>query len=274
MKRIFLLLKDSQRAKATAEEIEDFLKARGIKVYKRVNRPSAERGVNLRGFDLMVVVGGDGTFLAGARMASRFGIPLLGVNEGRFGFLTEVQRHEAVDILKEILLGKGKRQRRIMLSVTLLRGPRRRFLGDYLNDVVVSKSAIARITEIEVFANGNFMVRVFGDGVIVSTPTGSTAYALSAGGPIIYPDSENLLFVPICPHTLSNRPVVLPPDFGLRLRVISEDKACFLTMDGQKGLFLQRGDTVEVKRSKRVCEIYLHPDKDFFSILREKLRWG
>jgi len=118
------------------------------------------------------------------------------------------------------------------------------------------------------------MVHIYGDGVIVSTPTGSTAYALSAGGPIIYPDSENLLFVPICPHTLSNRPVVLPSKFSIKLKVMSRDKVCFLTMDGQKGMYLKQDDVIEVRKSRRFCEIYLHPEKSFFEVLRKKLKWG
>jgi len=274
MTRIALFVKDSPKARNTAAEIVDFLKSRDYRVLQLLNKPRAGVNRNLKGFDLMVVVGGDGTFLAGARLASRFGVPLLGVNEGRFGFLTEVERHEAVDILKEVLHGKVSKQKRMMLSTYLIRNGKRKFLGNYLNDVVISKSAIARIMEIEVSTDGDFMVHVYGDGVIVSTPTGSTAYALSAGGPIIYPDSENLLFVPICPHTLSNRPVVLPSEFSLKLRVLSPDRACYLTMDGQKGMYLKKGDTVEVRKSKRYCYIYTHPQKSFFEILREKLKWG
>ena len=274
MSKVALFVKDSEEAKSTASEILEFLKSKGYKVLKLLNRPELTRGVSLRGVRLMVVVGGDGTFLAGARLASRFGVPLVGVNEGRFGFLTEMEKHEAIDILREVLSGKIEKQRRMMLSTYLVRGKVRKFLGDYLNDVVVSKSAIARIMEIEVFANEDFMVHIYGDGVIVSTPTGSTAYALSAGGPIIYPDSENLLFVPICPHTLSNRPVVLPANFSLRLRILSPDRACYLTMDGQKGMYLKNGDVVEVRRSRRYCEIYTHPKKSFFEILRGKLKWG
>ncbi len=274
MRKIALFVKDSEDAKNTASEIQDFLRSKCYKILKLLNRPNLVSKVNLKGFQLMVVVGGDGTFLAGARLASKFGVPLFGVNEGRFGFLTEVEPQEAIEVLREILSGKIRKQRRMMLSTYLSRGGTKRFLGDYLNDVVISKSAIARIMEIDVSADENFMVRVYGDGVIVSSPTGSTAYALSAGGPIIYPNSENLLFVPICPHTLSNRPVVLPASFTLRFRILSPDRACYLTMDGQKGMYLKNRDIVEVKKSRRYCEIYVHPRKTFFEILREKLKWG
>ncbi len=272
--KIVLFLKDSPKALSTAEEVQKFLASRGFQVTKVVNRPRSRYSLNIRGYRLMVVVGGDGTFLAGARLASRFSVPVLGINEGRFGFLTEVEREEATHVIEDILAGRVPEQKRIMLSTYLIRNGKRKFLGDYLNDVVITKSAIARITEIEVFANNRFMAHIYGDGVILSTPTGSTAYALSAGGPIIYPDSDSILFVPICPHTLSNRPVVLPSSFWVRFRVLSSDKACFLTMDGQEGLYLKRGDIVEVGKSRRACRIYTHPHKDFFEVLRKKLRWG
>ena len=274
MKRVALFVKDSDEARKTALEIQAFLGRKGFRILKLFNRPDLIGRVSLRGFKLMVVVGGDGTFLAGARLASRFGVPLVGVNEGRFGFLTEIERQEMLDVLERVLSGKAKKQRRMMISTYLIRNGVRRFLGDYLNDVVISKSAIARIMEIEVYADNDFMVHIYGDGVIVSTPTGSTAYALSAGGPIIYPDSENLLFVPICPHTLSNRPVVLPATFSLKFKVMSQDRACFLTMDGQKGMYLRNRDVIEVRKSKRYCDIFIHPGKSFFEILREKLKWG
>jgi len=274
MRRIVLFAKNSPKARNTAEFIHRILRERGCRIARLVNVPGLERRVNLKGYDLMVVVGGDGTFLSGARIAARFGVPVVGVNEGRFGFLTEIGREEASDVLADILRGEGKKQRRMMISTYLIRKGVRKFLGDYLNDVVISKSALARIMEMEIYAGDSFMVHVYGDGVIVSTPTGSTAYALSAGGPIMYPDSENLLFVPICPHTLSNRPVVLPPDFSLRIRILSGSRESFLTMDGQRGMFLREGDEVEIRKSRRYCEIYLHPRKGFFEILREKLRWG
>ncbi len=274
MKRVVLFVKNSPKARNTAEDLLKTLKGHVSCIKRIFNQRGVERKANLKGYDLMIVVGGDGTFLAGARIASKFGIPLVGVNEGRFGFLTEITKEEAPEVLKDILNGKVKRQKRMMISVSLYRNSIRKFLGNFLNDVVVTKSSIARIMEIEVLAGRDSVVHVYGDGVIVSTPTGSTAYALSAGGPIIYPDSENLLFVPICPHTLSNRPVVLPSTFPVRIKILSADRESFLTMDGQKGMYLLSGDEIEVKKSKRFCEIYLHPKKSFFEILREKLRWG
>jgi len=207
-------------------------------------------------------------------VASRYGIPLIGINEGRFGFLTEVKREEIPEVLPLILEGKGEIQRRIMIDVFLKRGRRELYLGNYLNDAVVSKSSIARVIRVEVYAQNEKLVEVFGDGVILSTPTGSTAYALSAGGPILFPESENLLFVPICPHTLSNRPLILPSEFTVYFKVVSENMEALLTLDGQRGVDLRKGDVVVVKRSPYECLMYKHPNISFFGVLREKLKWG
>ncbi len=271
---VFFFVKDSEKALGTAEELGRFLKSRGVNYKLFINRKDAKYKKPLKKFSLMVVVGGDGTFLAGARLASRWGVPLVGINEGRFGFLTEIEPSEACEMLDSILKGRAKPQKRMMLSTYLYRRGSRRFLGNYLNDVVVSKTAIARIMEIECFSGDRFMMSVFGDGVIISTPTGSTAYALSAGGPIVYPTSENLLFVPICPHTLSNRPMVIPSDFRISLRISSKNRSAYLTMDGQQGLYLEEGDTVEVKKSPIYCRVYTNPRYSFFDTLRKKLKWG
>ncbi len=272
MKSVLIFVKNSQGARQTALELKRFLEERGF-TSSMVLSTSKKRSFS-RGYRLMIVVGGDGTFLAGARVASRLGIPVVGINEGRFGFLTEIERDEAPTALGDILDGRAKPQRRLMISAYLKRGSRIRFLGDYLNDVVITKSEIARIMEVRVFVNGSFTVHIHGDGAIVSTPTGSTAYALSSGGPIIYPESRSLLLVPVCPHTLSNRPLVLPPDSKIVLKPLIKNRNSYLTMDGQEGMYLEEGDRVIVTASKRRCLIYTHPSKDFFEILRGKLGWG
>lgn len=274
MKSILLFVKDSQRAIKTSKRIEEFLKERGLNTETFVNLKGNRCSLKLDDKDMLLVIGGDGTFLAGARLVAKKCIPILGINEGRFGFLTEVEKGSAFEVLELLLEGKMSYQKRMMISVYLLRKGRRHFIGDYLNDAVVSKSSIARMLELDAYANDEFMMRVYGDGVIVSTPTGSTAYALSAGGPIVYPLSENLLFVPICPHTLSNRPLVLPKDFEIKLLNLSPDGMSFLTLDGQKGMRLKRGDTVMVKKSENYCYMYPNPRRGFFEILKEKLRWG
>ncbi|MCS6957937.1 MAG: NAD(+)/NADH kinase [Aquificaceae bacterium] len=272
--KILLFVKDTQSAKETADKVKEFLKQIGAEVELFVNRRECEEKPSLEGVKLLIVVGGDGTFLAGARLVAKHSIPILGVNEGRFGFLTEVERHEMEEVIRHVLDGSLKPQKRMMLSAYLRRGDSESYMGDYLNDVVVSKESLARMVEIEISVQEEMVLRVYGDGAIVSSPTGSTAYALSAGGPIIYPLSEALLFVPICPHTLSNRPLLLPAHFEIKLTNLSPDHMAYLTLDGQEGMSLKKGDTVIVRKSENYCLMYANPKRSFFSILREKLRWG
>ncbi len=274
VKRVLLFLKDSPKVKELVKDIEKILDTFGVESKKVVNKRNFARKHNLRNYDLVIVVGGDGTFLSAARLASRFGVPLVGVNVGRFGFLTEIRREEVQNVLPVILRGEGKLRKRMMIDVYLRRKRKLVYLGNYLNDAVVSKTNISRIINLKVFANEEEILEVFGDGVILSTPTGSTAYALSAGGPIVYPYSESFVFVPICPHTLSNRPLVLPAEFTFKFQILTSGEKAYLTLDGQKGEFLKDDDEVIVRRSKYKCLVYEHPHLSFFQILRSKLRWG
>ena len=274
MRRVLVFLKNSRKAFETFKRVEKVLKGLGINYKKFVNRKELLKILNPKDYDLFLVIGGDGTFLSAARIASRFGVPLVGVNEGRFGFLTEIKKEEIEEALPLILKEGTKLQERLMIDVYLRSKNRLRYLGNYLNDAVVSKSSIARIIRIKVLVGKEEVLEVFGDGVILSTPTGSTAYALSAGGPIIYPESKNLLFVPICPHTLSNRPLVLPADSEVKFTVVSENMEAFLTLDGQEGFPLKKGDEIIIRRSKYVCKMFSHPFRSFFGVLKEKLKWG
>lgn len=272
--KVLLFVKDHPSAIETAQKMSKFLLSFDVRVETFINRRDGRSKPDLKDVGLLLVVGGDGTFLAGARLVAEHAIPILGVNKGRFGFLTEVEREEMEEVIKKVLSSELKPQRRMMLQAYLKSDGQEIALGDFLNDVVISKESLARMVEVEVFAGSEPVLGVYGDGVIVSTPTGSTAYALSAGGPIIYPQSEALLFVPICPHTLSNRPLVLPPDFEIRLVNLSEDHMAYLTLDGQEGMSLKKGDTVIVKKSPHYCYMYSNPQRSFFEILKEKLRWG
>ncbi|MFN3264825.1 MAG: NAD(+)/NADH kinase, partial [Aquificaceae bacterium] len=180
--KVLLFVKDSPRAREVSQSVGEFIKTRGIQLDVFVNERSGKEKPSLKGIDLLVVVGGDGTFLAGARLGSGEGVPLLGINVGRFGFLTEVELEELEKVFELVIQGKIEPQRRMMLSAFLQREGKELYLGDYLNDVVVSKESLARMVEVEIELQKERVLRVYGDGVIVSTPTGSTAYALSAGG--------------------------------------------------------------------------------------------
>ena len=273
MKKILLFVKDTDPAKATAEEIKEFLESLGhsveVSVNLKYNRPKEVGNV-----DLLIVIGGDGTFLSASRLVAGKDIPLLGINEGRFGFLTEIEKSDAKEVILEVLEESIGVQKRMMISAYLLRDSQELLLGTCLNDVVISKGSIARMLEVDLHIDEELVVRVYGDGVIVSTPTGSTAYALSAGGPIVYPMSENILFVPICPHTLSNRPLVLPSDKVLILQNRSQRGMAYLTLDGQEVFELDIDDRILVKKSEHYCYMYPNPKRSFFSILKEKLKWG
>ncbi|WP_448584160.1 NAD(+)/NADH kinase [Thermocrinis sp.] len=263
--KVLLFVKNSFNAISTAESVKKFLEAKGNGVEIFINEP--EKSPKEADYKLTIVIGGDGTFLAGARFSAVRGIPILGINEGKFGFLTEVDREECFSIIQEVLEGRLNPQKRMMLSAFV----EDRLIGHYLNDVVLSKLSFARMLEVEAFVDGEFMVRVYGDGILVSTPTGSTAYALSAGGPIVHPSLETILFVPICPHTLSNRPMLIPPTSEISL---VSSSLTFLTLDGQEGIEIEPKRKITVKKSPYYCVLYTHPRRSFFYILREKLGWG
>ncbi len=263
--KVLLFVKNSHNAINTAQALQRFLQSKSVEVEFFVNEPGKKPREG--SYALTLVVGGDGTFLAGARFSAVRDVPIMGVNEGKFGFLTEIDKEEAFEYLEKVLDGRLKPQKRMLVCV-FVDG---KLIGHYLNDVVLSKLNLARMVEVDVFAQDEFMVRVYGDGVIISTPTGSTAYALSAGGPIIHPTMEALLFVPICPHTLSNRPMLIHSDF--RIKLLSNSPT-FLSLDGQEGMEINPRQEIWVEKSPFYCTLYTHPKRSFFYILREKLSWG
>ena len=217
--------------------------------------------------DLAVVVGGDGTLLAGARLLEDRQIPILAINHGGLGFLTEVTLDEMYPALERVLAGQFVTEHRMMMNVQMSRGPKR--LGTYraLNDVVINKGTLSRIIELETRVDGNYVSRFRADGLIVATPTGSTAYNLSAGGPIIYPTMSAMVVTPICSHTLTNRPIVLPPEVKIDITLCSLQDEVYVTVDGQVGIKMEINDrlTVEilVPVQHQVTEVGLRIGKNF-----------
>lgn len=224
--------------------------------------------------DLMLVLGGDGTMIATARMLGDHEVPVLGVNYGGLGYLAEFRIEELYTALESILNGNYRLDRRVMLSAELLRGSEIITRMRVLNDVVINKSALARIIEIEVYLNQQFVNSFRADGLIVSTPTGSTAYNLSAGGPVIYPSMNAIVITPICPFTLSNRPLVVPDDSIIELRLKTEREDVVLTLDGQVGIPLQVDDRVVIRKSHTTFNLVQPMNRNYFDVLRDKLRWG
>ncbi len=221
----------------------------------------------------ILVLGGDGTILAVARSLKNSGTPILGVNLGSLGFLTEIKLDELYPALTRVIKNDFFVDTRYMIDSNVRRKGKVMARYAALNDVVINKGALARIIQFEVFGNQNNIGSFLADGLIISTPTGSTAYSLSAGGPVVYPNLECLVLTPICPHTLTNRPLVIPLDTKVRV-ILRQGEEVMLTVDGQVGMRLELGDEVTVTRSKSTVNL-IHPeDKNYFDVLREKLKWG
>ncbi len=226
------------------------------------------------GVDLVLVLGGDGTMIAAARMMGETEVPVLGVNYGGLGYLAEFRIEELYTALESILAGNYRLDRRVMLDVELQRGNDEPKRNRVLNDIVINKSALARIIEIEAYLNRQFVNSFRADGLIVSTPTGSTAYNLSAGGPVIFPSMNAVVITPICPFTLSNRPIVVPDDAVIELCLKTDREEVALTLDGQVGFPLQVEDRVTIRKSQTTFNIVQPMNRNYFEVLRDKLRWG
>jgi NAD+ kinase len=225
--------------------------------------------------DLMIVLGGDGTLLAVARAIGSRPVPILGVNLGTLGFLAEIAQEELFETLEEILAGRFVVEHRMRLDVAVERAGE--VVGDYLalNDAVLARTALSRIVDLEVRADGAEVTTYYGDGLIVATPTGSSAYSLSAGGPLVLPGVEAIVLTPICPHTLTQRPLVLPHICNLEIRVHNPRGGDVqLTVDGQVGCELREGDRVMVRRSEHPARLLAPPGRNLFEVMRAKLRWG
>lgn len=226
------------------------------------------------GCELVVVLGGDGTLLAAARALAGRPIPLFPVNLGNLGFLTAINLQELYPELERALKGEYRVSGRRMLHCELHR--EEKMVGQYeaLNDIVLTKASLARMIEVEARVDRHFVCTYRADGLIISTPTGSTAYSLSAGGPIIFPTVAALLITPICPHMLTNRPVIVPDESVIQITSRSEAENAYLTIDGQVGEPLEKGDRVVCMRSEKVLNLIRPPRMMFFDVLREKLSWG
>jgi NAD+ kinase len=223
--------------------------------------------------DLLIVLGGDGTLLAMARSVADLRVPLLGVNLGGLGFLTATTTEEMIPAVEAFLAGRMAVDERMMLTARVTRGGQPVFQQIALNDVVITKSAMSRIINLSVTVEGQLATAYRADGLIISTPTGSTAYCLSAGGPILFPTMDAIVLVPIASHTLTNRPIVLPGihRLGVTLQTAQE---VMLTLDGQVGFDLHEHDVVEVAQSSSRVRLVRFPETHFFSVLRTKLKWG
>lgn len=224
--------------------------------------------------DFVIVLGGDGTLLAAARALATAQIPLLAVNLGSLGFLTEVRREELFAALEAVEQNRCTRDIRLMLHCAVVRGGQQIAEYSALNDVVVTKSHIARMTEVNVSADGVFIAKYRADGVIVSTPTGSTAYSLAAGGPVLEPSVAALVITPISPHALTTRPLVVRDSAQITIEICGPAEGTYLTVDGQSGMNVLEGDRIHCRKSAHQIELMRLPGRPFYEVLRAKLKWG
>jgi NAD+ kinase len=251
---------------ACDSETSDCLGQSAVQARKREDLPTCT--------DLLIVLGGDGTLLSAARLAAQRKVPILAVNLGGLGFLTTVSQDELYSILEEIFSGKHRVSERVMLEAEVVRGGSVIRTQIALNDAVLNKAALARIMDLELRVDGEYVTTYKADGLILSTPTGSTAYSLAAGGPIVYPIVEAFVVTPICPHTLTNRPIVIPDSVTIDIDFKAEDELVYLTLDGQVGVELSRGDHIRVRKAADKLLLVRPAKKTYYQILRNKLKWG
>ncbi|HKS21432.1 MAG TPA: NAD(+)/NADH kinase [Thermoanaerobaculia bacterium] len=282
MKRIAISAKiSSAAALETAARTAADLRARGYETcfdYATADKlddrgPCVAKNELGKKATLIITFGGDGTLLSVARHAPS-NVPILGVNMGTLGFLTEVSLDEFPTMLERVLDGDYTAEPRVTFDVHV-KGPEHdRRTYRVLNDATINKSALARIIEMQVAVSGKFVSSFRADGLIVATPTGSTAYNLSAGGPIVFPTMEAVVITPICPHMLTNRPIVIPDEQDIEIKLVTPNQEIFLTLDGQEGVPLSENDRVCLKKSKEKVLLIESADKNYFDVLRKKLKWG
>ncbi|MCX5812582.1 MAG: NAD(+)/NADH kinase [Proteobacteria bacterium] len=281
MKRVHIVCKKGQAhaAKIAGHIIEEFGKQNEIYLDEDSARILGyEKYIEIEHVgdeaDMIVVLGGDGTLLSVSRHIKKEDVPILGVNLGSLGFLTEVSVEELPSVLGHVFKDDYEISKRIMLDIVVIREEEKIFELVALNDAVITKDALARIIDIETYVDDEYLTTIRGDGLIVSTPTGSTGYSLAAGGPIIYPSLKNIVLSPICPHMLTNRPIILPECVTIRASLLSPGERVVLTLDGQIGIPLEYGDEVIMKKSTHTVSLIKSKQKGYFEILRTKLKWG
>jgi len=282
MKKIGIIAKNIPAAQKAAKKLAAWLEARDKKVF--IDSETA-LAIKMQGCDssklpvlveMIIVLGGDGTLLSAARLVAdaHTDVPIFGVNLGSLGFMAEVSLDELYGNLEKAIAGNLETEDRMMLGASVVREGKRIAQYRVLNDAVINKGALARMMELKISVNDGHLTTLRADGLIVATPTGSTAYSLSAGGPIIHPTIHCFVLTPICPHTLSNRPIALPDTVVVTVCLTSQSEDVSLTLDGQIGFPLAWNDIVEIRKSRFKMKLIKHPSKSYYEILRTKLKWG
>lgn len=283
MKKIGVIAKSHKLERVdSVKRLYNWLVEKDLKVFldcktgERIGVPSelTKEDVGAKDLDLLIVLGGDGTLISVARMMHGRGVPILGVNMGSLGFLTEVTMDEIYPTLESVLVGKIDFEERILLSVTVLKKGEVRESHTVLNDVVFNKGVLSRLVDLKVSINGQYVSSYRGDGLIIATPTGSTAYSMAAGGPILYPTIDALIICPICPFSFANRPIVIPGNREIEVRLEVEHKDFYVTLDGQVGFEMAFDDAIHIRRADSRLKLIHLPEKNYYEVLRKKLKWG
>jgi len=280
VKRIGLVVKRDPKAISKADELEKWLSVRGVEVVRRENIDSKEQPANSKKYsaprDLfcLFVLGGDGTFLSAVRWIGDTKIPVLGVKFGKIGFLAATTEDNLFETAQSILENHFVTEQRMRLEVTVIREERAIINETVLNDIVINKGALAQLAQFETYIDEQFLTTYRADGLIVATPTGSTAYSLAAGGPVIHPVVPAIIMTPICPFTLTNRPLIAPDSVSIRIRLDKKSSDIMLTVDGQAGFKLAAGDRIDVKKARQAVHMIKIAGQSYFDVLKAKLRWS
>jgi NAD+ kinase len=283
MKKIGVIAKSHKLDRVdSVKRLYNWLVEKDLKVFmdaqtgERIGVPSSltKEDVGMQELDLLIVLGGDGTLLSVARMLYGRDIPILGVNMGNLGFLTEVTMDEIYPTLESVLAGKIDFEERILLNVSVLKNGKLKESHTVMNDVVFNKGVLSRIVDLRVSINGQFVSSYRGDGLIISTPTGSTAYSMAAGGPILYPTIDALIVCPICPFSFANRPIVIPGNREIEVQLEIEHTDFYVTLDGQVGFEMDFDNIIRIRRADTRLKLIHLPEKNYYEVLRKKLKWG
>lgn len=280
MKKVGLFVKKDKKAARKADEFEAWLKNKKIEVVRKessppeIHSPANNKISAPRDLSCLFVLGGDGTFLSAVRWIGDLNIPVLGIKFGEIGFLAETAAENLIPAAEKILSNDYTISRRMRLDVQVLRDGETIVSDTVLNDIVINRGALARLADIETYINDHYLTTFKADGLIVATPTGSTAYSLGAGGPVIHPDVPGIIITPICAFTLTNRPLIIPDSITIRLKLEKKAADIMLTFDGQEGLDITHEDTILVQKAPRPLNMITLPGQHYFDVLKAKLRWS
>jgi len=280
VKRIGLYVKADPKVVETADAFEDWIRSKPVDVVRmassvpNLRRNNADHPAAPGDLDCIFVLGGDGTFLSAIRWIGNQGIPIHGVKFGDIGFLAETEAEDLFAAADAILSGRYSIQERMQLLVTVMRDGEEIIQDTVLNDVVINKGALARLAKIATYVDDDYLTTYRADGLIVATPTGSTAYSLAAGGPIIHPDVSSIIITPISPFTLQIRPLIVPEDVCIKLRLAEVSSDILLTFDGQTGFEIDDTDTIVVQKRRQPVRLVSVPGRNYYDILKAKLRWS